>query len=103
VSEEAESQTNRAVIVGLAAQMRLPALYIFREHVESGGLMAYGHDILDAFRHIAQQIDRILKGTRPADIPFFQSSRFELVIKTAKALGITIPTSLLASADEVIE
>jgi putative ABC transport system substrate-binding protein len=105
VAGEAESQTNRAVIVGLAAQMRLPALYIFREQAESGGLMAYGYDISDAFRHVAQQIDQIFKGARPADIPFFQSNRFEFLInlKTAKALGLTIPLSLLASADEVIE
>jgi putative ABC transport system substrate-binding protein len=67
--------------------------------------MAYGYDILDAFRHVAQQIDQIFKGARPADIRFFQSNRFEFLInlKTAKALGLTIPLSLLASADEVIE
>jgi ABC-type uncharacterized transport system, periplasmic component len=105
VSDHAEGVANRSVIVELAAQARLPAIYAYRVFVEAGGLMAYGIDNADLRRHVAGYIDRILKGANPAELPFQQPTKFELVInlKTAKGLGLTIPPSLLARADQVIE
>jgi putative ABC transport system substrate-binding protein len=95
----------RKRIAELAFQRRLPAIYEYRGHVVDGGLLSYGADVRDNYRRAAGYVDRILKGARPADLPVDQASRFELVInlKTAKALGLTVPTSLLARADEVIE
>src|ERR1051325_1079240 len=95
----------RDLIVRLAAQHKLPAVYPYRFFVESGGLMSYGPNLIDLYRRSAGYIDRILKGEKPADLPVQASTRYELVInmKTAKALGITVPPSLLARADEVIE
>ena len=95
----------RGRIVDLAAKHRLPAIYLAREFVELGGLMAYGASIRDLFRRSATQVDKILKGAKPADLPVEQPTKFELVInlKTAKALGLTIPRSLLLRADEVIQ
>jgi putative ABC transport system substrate-binding protein len=92
-------------IVAFAAENRLPAMYIFREAVEAGGLMSYGADVPGLFRQMARQVDRILRGARVADLPVEQPTKFELVInlKTAKALGLNVPSTVLVSADDVIE
>jgi putative ABC transport system substrate-binding protein len=97
--------TDRRLIVSLIEKHGLPAIYPYHEYVEIGGLMAYAADVPDLFLHAADQIDQILKGNKPSDIPLYQARKFHLAInlKTAKALGIEIPVSLLARADEVIE
>jgi putative ABC transport system substrate-binding protein len=96
---------HRAQIASLAAQHQLPAIYPFRPSLMVGGLMSYGIDLSYQFRQAASYIDRILKGEKPGDLSVQQPTKFQLVInlKTAKALGLTIPQSLLATADEVIE
>ena len=96
---------HRNRIAALAAKNRLPAIYTFRGGVEAGGLMSYGPDFRDLFRRAATYVDRILKGAKPGDLPVEQPTKFELVInlKTAKALGLTIPPSLLRRADHVIQ
>jgi putative ABC transport system substrate-binding protein len=95
----------RRRLVDLAAKHRLPTVYPYREAVDAGGLMAYGPDLTDLLRRVATYVDKILKGTKPGDLPVEQPTKFELVInlKTAKALGLTIPPSLLLRADEVIQ
>jgi putative ABC transport system substrate-binding protein len=92
-------------LVDLAAKYRLPAMYVFSEAVEAGGLMCYGANIPDLWRRSAAYVDKILKGAKPSDLPVEQPTKFELVInlKTAKALGLTIPQSLLIRADQLIE
>jgi ABC-type uncharacterized transport system substrate-binding protein len=96
--------SNQRRIVDLAAKNRLPAMYSRSEFVENGGLMSYGADLSESYRRVARMIEKILKGTKPADIPVEQPTKFELVInlKTAKQIGFTIPPNVLARADRVI-
>ena len=99
------SETNRVRINTLAVGARLPTMYGFREFVEAGGLMSYGPNFPDLYRRAADYVDKILRGAKPADMPVEQPTKFDLVINltTAKALGLDVPPTLLARADEVIE
>jgi len=105
VTGSVAAQVHRDLIIALAARLRLPAVYSLRYHVVSGGLISYGPDPVASFRRAAGYVDRILKGEKPADMPVQAPTKYELLInlKTAKALNLDIPTTMLARADEVIE
>jgi len=105
VIDDAGLFPHRQLIVELAAKSRIATIYAHRIFVEPGGLMTYSFDLAEMYRHAAGQIDGILRGEKPGDIPVFQAARYELIVnlKTAKALGLEIPATLLARADEVIE
>jgi putative ABC transport system substrate-binding protein len=105
VLSDALTNAQRVRIVELANQNRLPTMYFSREWVAAGGLMAYGPNWRDMYRRAATYVDRILRGAKPGDLPIEQPTTFELIInmKTAKALGLTIPPAVLARADEVIQ
>jgi putative tryptophan/tyrosine transport system substrate-binding protein len=105
LTSSALANVHRDLIIRLASKFRLPAVYSFRFFASAGGLAAYGSDSIDPHRLAAGYVDRILRGEKPADLPVQQPTKFELIInlKTAKALGLTVPPTLLATADEVIE
>jgi putative ABC transport system substrate-binding protein len=105
VTDSPDALSRRAIIADAVRKAGLPAMYAFRESVEVGGLMAYGFDLPDLNRRAASNIDAILRGKNPGDIPYYQNSNFQLFInaKTASAMGLVVPPSLLARADEVIE
>jgi ABC-type uncharacterized transport system substrate-binding protein len=105
VLPDVSTANNRDLIIALAARHHLPAVYPFRYFAASGGLLSYGNDLADGLRRAAAYVDRILKGAKPGDLPVQAPSKYELVInlKTARALGLTVPPLLLARADEVIE
>jgi putative ABC transport system substrate-binding protein len=105
VSDAVENNVQRDLIVRLVESARLPAIYPYREFVDIGGLMAYAVDVQDMIRRAADYADMILKGKKPGDLPIYQADKFTTLVnlRTAKALGLTIPPTLLARADEVIE
>jgi ABC-type uncharacterized transport system substrate-binding protein len=105
VGDFPENYTHRQLIVELAAQTRLPAIYPFRDFMDVGGLVAYSVDIVAMFRDAAGYVDRIIKGANPGELPYQLPTKSDLVVnlKTVKTLGLTIPPSVLARADEVIE
>ena len=105
MTPSALASVHRERIIAQAARHKLPAIYPFRYFVSDGGLIYYGPNPVDQFRRAASYVDRILKGEKPADLPVQNPTKYELAVnlKTAKALGITVPPTLLARADEVIE
>jgi putative tryptophan/tyrosine transport system substrate-binding protein len=105
VASDALTISNQSRISSLALSARLPSIFALRKDAEAGGLISYGANVPDLFRRAGDLVDKILHGTKPADIPVEQPTKFDLVInrKTAMALGVTIPQTLLATADEVIE
>jgi putative ABC transport system substrate-binding protein len=105
VASDTRAQIHSGLLISLAAKHRLPAIYPFRFYVADGGLISYGPDVTDQLRLAASYVDRILKGEKPADLPVQAPTKYELVInlKTAKALGLTVPPTLFTLADEVIE
>jgi putative ABC transport system substrate-binding protein len=105
VSETGEHLTYRQLIIDLAARFRMPAIYPFRDFVEIGGLIAYGVDLVDVMRRVANMTGQVLRGTEPSDIPFYRQTKYELVLnqKAATSLGLEFPPTLLTTADEVIE
>jgi putative ABC transport system substrate-binding protein len=105
VNAQPENVTNAQLVVTLAAENKLPAFYPYSDFVEIGGLIAYGVDHNDPYRHMADAVHQIFQGAKPGDIPFYQPTKFALTVnlKTAKALGITVPPTLLIAADQVIE
>jgi putative tryptophan/tyrosine transport system substrate-binding protein len=105
VPVSARAVIHQQTIVEQAARYRLPAVYPYRYHITAGGLISYGPDPIDQYRRAAGYVDRMLKGEKPAELPVQTPTKYELVInlKTAKALGLEIPSSVLARADEVIE
>ena len=105
VTAGASATLHRALIITLAARHKLPAVYYERFFVAGGGLLSYGADYIDQYRRAAGYVDRVLKGEKPADLPVQAPTKYELVInmKTTKALGLDIPATVLARADEVIE
>jgi putative ABC transport system substrate-binding protein len=105
VSDISELIQYRQLIVELVEKSQVPAMYPFRLWVEAGGLMSYGSDLVEVWRRLADDVHQILDGAKPNDIPIYQPTKFEFLVnlKAAKALGFTLPRSLLARADEVIE
>jgi len=105
VSGEGDLYANRQLIAELAQNKRLPTICPYRDYVEAGALMGYALDLSELFRHMADDVDKILKGAKPSDIPIYQATKFELLInlKTVKAFSLTLPPALIGRADEVIE
>ena len=105
VSDTAEFLTYRQLVADLAARFRVPAIYPWREFVEVGGLMAYGFDVVDLWRRVADMTAQVLRGTKPSELPFYRLTKYELVLnrKAATSLGLEFPPTVLTGADEVIE
>ena len=105
VGDTSDALAKHSLIVNLIGAAKLPAIYPFPEFVDDGGLMSYSYDLMELVKIIASDIDAILRGANPGDIPYYQSSKFVLWInlKTATALGLTVPTTLLVNADKIIE